>query len=683
MAGIAFKAFAGVIPRVSDRLIDNRNAATADNLKAFSGELRAWRQPLLIERATKYPATVKSIYRVRDGTTDYWLNWLTDVDVVPGPLAGDTSQRLYYTGDNSPKKTNFTLATTGTDYPADHYEMGLPVPTTPTVAVGAAGAGATSSRTYVMTVGNSWDEQGPPSAVSAAVSFGATGFTVNLTSLYVAAKACAITRVGSTATVVCVGHGARDQSKVLMAGAVETEYNGTFVATVIDADTFTYQVTGAPATPATGSPVRTLNYNQTKRYIYRSLVGSNGLTAYQLVTTISDMTTASYADTVVDTSLGAVCPTFDPNVSGSSWLEPPEGMQGLIALKNDGVAGFYDNVLCLCEPGYPHAWPLRYQLTFPSQIVGIKAYGSTIVVATEGVPWTVTGSHPENMGAAKVEDWVEPCTSKRGMADGPGGVYYPSPNGLIRGGLDGFSNASEQYFTGGESGEWKAQIYPDTLIGAIYDGRYFGFFSTEEGAGRGFILPKAGDAPGVLFHTQYVTGAWADPATSKLYIVQDGNINLWDGDENNLIPFDWWSKVLVLPEPANFGAWIIDAAFNELDISEAEAAADAADLAYNILIFASGTTEGEIDGAAWDVYEWNGSSLRGGVTSIETRYLTFEAYAEEAGEMALQLSVNVESKAMDRMPSDVESDVWQFRMTGNIGVKSLKVGEVPKDLKAL
>ena len=118
-------------------------------------------------------------------------------------------------------------------------------------------------------------------------------------------------------------------------------------------------------------------------------------------------------------------------------------------------------------------------------------------------------------------------------------------------------------------------------------------------------------------------------------------------------------------------------------VSDAEEAADAADLAYNLTIFTSGITEGDLNGAAWNVYEWNGSMLRGGVTSVETRYLTFEAYAEEDGEMALQLSANVEAKAMDRLPSAVESDVWQFRMTGNIAVYSLKVGEVPKDLKAI
>ena len=36
-------------------------------------------------------------------------------------------------------------------------------------------------------------------------------------------------------------------------GANETDYNGDFIVTVTDANTFTYTVSGSPATPATGT----------------------------------------------------------------------------------------------------------------------------------------------------------------------------------------------------------------------------------------------------------------------------------------------------------------------------------------------------------------------------------------------------------------------------------------------
>jgi len=42
-------------------------------------------------------------------------------------------------------------------------------------------------------------------------------------------------------------------NSVTVAGAAQTEYNGTVAITVTDSTHFTYQVTGTPATPATGT----------------------------------------------------------------------------------------------------------------------------------------------------------------------------------------------------------------------------------------------------------------------------------------------------------------------------------------------------------------------------------------------------------------------------------------------
>jgi hypothetical protein len=62
-----------------------------------------------------------------------------------------------------------------------------------------------------------------------------------------------ITRSGSTATATVTAHGLSTGNKVNLQGAAQTEYNGVFTITVVDANTFTYTVTGTPATPATGT----------------------------------------------------------------------------------------------------------------------------------------------------------------------------------------------------------------------------------------------------------------------------------------------------------------------------------------------------------------------------------------------------------------------------------------------
>lgn len=63
-----------------------------------------------------------------------------------------------------------------------------------------------------------------------------------------------LTRSGQTATAVTSSdHNLASNLDVIISGANESEYNGTFTITVTDTDTFTYTVTGTPSTPATGT----------------------------------------------------------------------------------------------------------------------------------------------------------------------------------------------------------------------------------------------------------------------------------------------------------------------------------------------------------------------------------------------------------------------------------------------
>lgn len=64
-----------------------------------------------------------------------------------------------------------------------------------------------------------------------------------------------ITRSLQVATVTCTAHGFATNDQVNMRGATQTEYNGDFLITVTGTDTFTYTVSGTPATPATGTIV--------------------------------------------------------------------------------------------------------------------------------------------------------------------------------------------------------------------------------------------------------------------------------------------------------------------------------------------------------------------------------------------------------------------------------------------
>lgn len=87
-----------------------------------------------------------------------------------------------------------------------------------------------------------------------------------------------IVRAGSTATATTSGdHYLTSGNSVTITGADQAEYNGTFIVTVMAADTFDYTVSGTPDTPATGA-------------IFRSVTGYNG--TYQI--TATDATSFAY-----------------------------------------------------------------------------------------------------------------------------------------------------------------------------------------------------------------------------------------------------------------------------------------------------------------------------------------------------------------------------------------------------
>lgn len=66
-------------------------------------------------------------------------------------------------------------------------------------------------------------------------------------------KTTTITRSGSVATASCTAHGLVNGKKAVIKGADQFEYNGVFVITFIDTNSFSYTVSGSPATPATGT----------------------------------------------------------------------------------------------------------------------------------------------------------------------------------------------------------------------------------------------------------------------------------------------------------------------------------------------------------------------------------------------------------------------------------------------
>jgi len=96
-------------------------------------------------------------------------------------------------------------------------------------------------------------------SVSAGTTFATSGVTYSATAgATLASQSVSIsslTRSGSTVTAVATSsHGLSNNVEVSISGAAETEYNeANAEITVIDDVTFTYEITGSPSTPATGT----------------------------------------------------------------------------------------------------------------------------------------------------------------------------------------------------------------------------------------------------------------------------------------------------------------------------------------------------------------------------------------------------------------------------------------------
>jgi len=177
--------FSGLSPRTGPTNLAPNQAQVANNVKLQSGEIRAWQKPLL--SYTPGLSDVRTIYKLENTSlvTSAWLEFGTDVDVVPGPVADTTDFRVYYTDGTAPKKTNWALATTsGTGskpFPDASYNMGVPSPAAaPTLAttVGATAETRSYVYTYISTFGSVLEESAPSPA--ATINTYTTGATVTV-----------------------------------------------------------------------------------------------------------------------------------------------------------------------------------------------------------------------------------------------------------------------------------------------------------------------------------------------------------------------------------------------------------------------------------------------------------------------------------------------------------------------
>jgi hypothetical protein len=548
MALLKITPFAGIAPRTGIRLLPNEGAQIASNLKLQSGELRPLNLPgdLYLPTSPK-GANPLTIFRARTGATSKeWYSWLIDVDCVRVPLATDVESRFCWTGDGPPKMTTYASALVGAgvdNYPAVESELSLGIPTpqtAPTVTPSATGSASTVTRFYRYTFFSALGEESSPSPVSLSTD-GKTDDTWALAALdEVPANSGVGTATATRFTNTALKHWLRVGDEVYFGGAPSTARTVTAIysATAFD-------VTGASIAAETAWSRKTPwnTASMTKR-VYRT-TGTTG--SWQLVneTGIAAATT-TYNDTLTDALIAG-----DEMIS-EGWIPPPVGLRGLCVHPSGSLIGFVGNLLCASEPYQPHAWPEAYQLASGYNGVGVAVFGSSVVMATAGMPFVATGVEPASMTGEDVQG-MYPCLSKRSVISGGDGVLYASLHGGVYVGAQGVRIFTDPWYT---RDEWEV-LNPETMQFATANGRIYVSYTTDDSDVKVLIF----DGP--LHTTVSATSVqpstlYADVSDGELYIGGTEGIYLWDDGDKTVLSGQWRSKEFVFPAPVNLGAAKID-----------------------------------------------------------------------------------------------------------------------------
>lgn len=286
-------------------------------------------------------------------------------------------------------------------------------------------------------------------------------------------------------------------------------------ATVLHPDGISVTVTTPTTTPVVGDAAL---YGITRKHIYRAVTGASG-TAFLFLADIP-LAQATYVDVLTDAAIAG-----NDVLASDDWDLPPAGLQGIIALPNGIMAGFYRNLLCLSAAGRPHAWPVRNRYPTDTDIVAIANIDNTVVIGTKSFLYTATGNSPEAYSMSKPGD-PQACGSKRSMVFLPdaggasGAVAFASPDGWIicAGSAGQVSNASNGIFT---KRQWAA-LDPTSMIAAVHDGVLF-FFTTGQTPDAGYALDTKPDGFGLIRLSFHATAVHVDPLTDALYLLLDVN----------------------------------------------------------------------------------------------------------------------------------------------------------------
>ena len=621
-----------------------------------------------------------NIVTIRDftGTTPETFNATN----VTATVLSDTSIQYFNTGDN----TSVTADTNG--------KVDL--------------AGTTQARNYIYSWITPWDEESIPSEPSE-TDFLKEGQIVTLTNLpaappteptYNFIRGIRLYRTIPTAS----GTAYYKLTDAWYPVAVATVAWATNVATVEFADYHylakgdRFNISGCTDTSFNVTDGTVVSVVGNKTITYASSGADKATTAdtsgkkYHDVAETPDDTARYFGDPVLTNPFHFIDDFLFSNLTvllGSADNDaPPDNLQGLALAANGIFVGFFGNQICFSLPYQPYAWPIKFRLTTEYNIVALGVSSGFIVALTEENAYQVTGSTPQNMDIAKI-DVPYPCLSKDSVVNMGFGIMFATYGGMAvytpATGVDLITKFIHDWDT------WNAAVDPTTVVGAYYNGKYFGSHSAGS-----FIFEQDARIGGYFVSVDYTfSAAYADPDTNNFYFIsgQQGDLFEWDKGTEPLAPLEWKSKTITTKDYLNLGAARVIADYATPDSqTNALLAANALVPTINATVWANNIQIGTVNGPTANANNATIVEL-GTLNSAPMHEDNLTSYLQDvpgALPVTFRFWVNkvlvyentISSDNIFRLPTGYRSDTFEVGVAGSARIRSIHLGETPFGLRA-
>lgn len=360
-------------------------------------------------------------------------------------------------------------------------------------------------------------------------------------------------------------------------------------------------------------------------------------------------------------------------VPSLDWTPPPAELSGITSLFNGMIAGFVGKDLYFCEPYRPHAWPDNYVLTMDYNIVGLGAFGNTVIVVTEGTPYRVSGISPDSMVMDRVELNL-PCINADSIQDLGYSVVYATHEGIVS-----ISQGNAGVVSKGllSRQNWQ-ELNPGTMAGGQYEGRYFLSYRYTDAMGRDqrgtLIFDLTGEQGFIIRSSVYAEAFYYEVETGSLYYLHDGAVFQYDAPGQINEAQTWRSKQFYLPRPTNFGVILVDAenvlSAEDVDAIEADIAQIKQD---NEDIVAAGGLTGAINAAQVHKHIVNGDE-----TMPIPSFSQFSAVAVYADGRLVATTSTVNKSV--RLPSGFKARMWEVSVNGDMQISQVALATTANEL---